>query len=59
MSKETCAYEEIINALAFYLGDGVHHASEASIREVIGQEHDPIQVFADALDDYRANIKTE
>jgi len=56
MSKETVSYDEIMNALAFYLGDGVHHASEESIREVISQEHDPIEMIANALDDYRANM---
>lgn len=54
---ESNAYEEIMNALAFYLGDGELHASEDSIREVIGQEHDPIEMIANALDDYRESLK--
>lgn len=47
------AYEEIMNALAFYLGDGELTPSEESIREVVGQEHDPLLLIANALDDYR------
>jgi len=46
-------YEEIMNALASYLGDGELMASEESIREVIRQEDDPIDVIAAALDYYR------
>lgn len=49
------AYDEIMAALAFYLGDGELMASEESIREVIGQEHDPIEMIGKALDDYRAS----
>lgn len=49
------AYDEIMAALAFYLGDGELPASEESIREVIGQEHDPIEMIGNALDDYRAS----
>ncbi|WP_447875859.1 hypothetical protein [Serratia fonticola] len=48
------AYEEIMNALAWYFGDGELTPSEESIREIIGQEHDPIETIATALDDYRA-----
>jgi len=54
---ESEAYVEIMNALAFYLGDGEIHASEDSIREVIGQEHDPIEMISNALDDYRNSLK--
>ena len=54
---ENNAYEEIMNALAFYLGDGEIHASEESIREVIAQEHDPIEKIANAIDDYRNSLK--
>ena len=46
-------YDEIMAALAFYLGDGETMASEESIREVIGQEYDPIEMIGNALDDYR------
>lgn len=51
----TDAYDEIMEALAWYFGDGELNASEESIRECIGQEHDPIQTIADALNDYRSN----
>ena len=44
-----------MDALAFYFGDGVLMASEESIREVIGQEHDPIETIANALEEYRAH----
>jgi len=54
---ENFAYDEIMKALGFYLGDGELYASEESIREVIGQEHDPIEMIANALDDYRSNTK--
>lgn len=48
------AYEEIMNALAFYFGDGGGlYPSEESIREIISQEHDPIETIAKALEDYR------
>lgn len=47
------AYEEIMNALAWYFGDGELTPSEESIREIIGQEHDPIATIATALDDHR------
>ncbi|HDC4664533.1 TPA: hypothetical protein O8U43_001908 [Enterobacter cloacae] len=50
------AYNEIMNALAFYFGDGEGlNPSEESIREIISQEHDPIETIAKALDDYRAS----
>lgn len=41
------AHEEIMNALKFYLGD------DANIDEIISQEHDPVQLIANALEDYR------
>ncbi|MGQ5784972.1 hypothetical protein ACUNHY_14160 [Serratia sp. IR-2025] len=47
------AHEEIMKALAWYFGDGELTPSEESIYEIIGQEHDPIQTIANALDDYR------
>jgi hypothetical protein len=47
------AYEEIMKALAWYFGDGELMPSEESIYEIIGQEHDPIQLIANALEDYR------
>lgn len=48
------AYDEIMNALAFYFGDGGGlYPSEESIREIISQEHDPIETIAKALEDYR------
>lgn len=48
------AYDEIMNALAFYFGDGEGlNPSEESIREIISQEHDPIETIANALEDYR------
>ena len=48
------AYEEIMNALAFFFGDGeMLQPSEESIREIISQEHDPIETIAEALDYYR------
>ena len=50
------AYEEIMNALAFFFGDGEGlNPSEESIYEIISQEHDPIETIAAALDDYRAS----
>lgn len=47
------AYDELMAALGFYFGDGELMASEESIREIIGQDHDPIQTIATALDDWR------
>ncbi|WP_185760769.1 hypothetical protein [Atlantibacter subterraneus] len=48
------AYEEIMNALALFFGDGEGiNPSESSIREIIMQEDDPIGTIAAALDDYR------
>lgn len=49
------AYKEIIEALEWYLGDGVNPLSSDCIYEIIGQEHDPIETIAKALDDYREN----
>lgn len=49
-------YDEIMAALAFYLGDGESMASEESIREVVGQEYDPIELIGNALDDYRNHM---
>lgn len=47
-------YEEIMNALAIYFGDGGGiNPSEESIKEIIGQEHDPISTIATALGTYR------
>lgn len=51
------AYQEIFNALAFYFGDGELTPSEESLREIIGQEDDPINTIAIALDDYREHTK--
>lgn len=51
------AYDELMAALGYYFGDGEIMASEESIREIIGQEHDPIQTIAEALDEYRERIK--
>ena len=54
------AYDEIMNALAFYFGDGEGLIpSEESIREIISQEHDPIETIAKALDDYRDSREEE
>lgn len=54
------AYEEIMNALAFYFGDGGGlYPSEESIREIISQEHDPIETIAKALEDYRDFVEEE
>ena len=54
------AYNEIMNALAFYFGDGGYlYPSEDSIREIISQEHDPIETIAKALDDYRDSREEE
>lgn len=50
-------YDEVMTALAFYLSDGELMASEESIREVIGQEHDPIEMIGNALDDYREHLE--
>lgn len=48
------AYEEIMKALSFYFTDEpTEQMSEDSIYEIIGQEHDPIETIANALDDYR------
>lgn len=44
------AYEEIMNALRFYLGDDT---TDVNINEIISQEHDPIQLIANALENYR------
>ncbi len=53
------AYEEIMNALAFYFGDGGGlYPSHDSIMEIIRQEGDPVETIANALDDYRA-MKSE
>lgn len=52
-------YDEIMAALAFYLGDGEVMASEESIREVIGQEYDPIEMIGNALDDYREYLESK
>lgn len=49
-------YDEIMAALAFYLGDGESMASEESIHEVVGQEYDPIELIGNALDDYRNHM---
>lgn len=49
------AYDEIMNALAFYFGDGVLTASEGSIRKEITQSHDPIETIANALEDFRSH----
>lgn len=50
------AYDEIMKALTFYFGDGEGlNPSEESIREIISQEHDPIETIAKALDDYCAS----
>ena len=43
------AYDEITVALMFYIGT----EDEDALREVVGQEHDPIEFIADALDAYR------
>lgn len=49
------AYKEIMDALGWYFGDGEYNASSECIYEIIGQEHDPIETIAKALDDYREN----
>ncbi|EPN1620215.1 hypothetical protein ACTV1I_002537 [Cronobacter dublinensis] len=54
---EETAYEEIMNALAFYFSDGSLTPSEESIKEIISQEHDPIETIANAIDDYRSSNK--
>lgn len=51
------AYDELMAALGYYFGDGELMASEESIREIIGQERDPIQTIAEALDEYRERFK--
>lgn len=51
----TNTYNEIINALCWYYGDGELRASEMSAREALCQEDDQIQTIADALDDYHAS----
>ena len=51
------AYDELMAALGYYFGDGEMLASEESIMEIIGQDHDPIQTIAEALDEYRERIK--
>lgn len=53
LGDDVDAYTEITNALAAYLGDGEINASDESIREVISQEHDPIETIAEALTHYR------
>ena len=52
-------YDEIMAALAFYLGDGEVMASEESIREVVGQEYNPIELIGNALDDYRNHMRID
>lgn len=51
------AYDELMAALGYYFGDGEMMVSEESIMEIIGQEHNPIQTIAEALDEYRERIK--
>lgn len=52
------AHEEIMNALAFYFGDGEGlNPSEESIREIISQDHDPIEAIAKALDYCRGSAR--
>lgn len=57
------AYEEIMEALEFYFGYGEGLSQDEiamSIYEIIGQEHDPIETIAKALEDYRENkLKVE
>lgn len=54
------AYDEIMDALAFFFGDGdMLQPSEDNIREIISQEDDPIGTIAAALDDYREMQKEE
>lgn len=43
----------------FYLGDGEVMASEESIREVVGQEYDPIELIGNALDGYINNMRID
>lgn len=54
---EEGAYDEIMNALAFYFSDGELMPSAESIYEIIAQELDPIGTIANALDDYRSANK--
>lgn len=54
MTDKAGAYEEIMNALAIYFGNGELVASSDSIYEIISQDHSPIETIADALDEYRA-----
>lgn len=50
-------YDEIMAALAFYLGDGELMASEETILEVVGQEYNPLVLIGNALDDYRNHMR--
>jgi Protein of unknown function (DUF551) len=50
------AYEEIMRALSFYWTDDDEEMTEEAIREIIAQEHDPIQSISNALDKYRSSI---
>lgn len=52
-------YDEIMAALAFYLGDGESMASEETILEVVGQEYNPIGLIGNALDDYREHLESK
>ena len=51
--KPVSSYKEIIEALEWYLGDGVTPLSSDCIYEIINQEHDPIETIANALDAFR------
>ncbi|HEM8613688.1 TPA: hypothetical protein U2Q68_003502 [Citrobacter amalonaticus] len=55
MEENVSAYDELMDALAFYFGDGVLTASEESIRKEIAQSHDPIETIANALEEFRSH----
>lgn len=50
---EVNSYKEIIEALGRHLSDTDEPASYDVIQEILSQEHDPIEMIAEALDSYR------
>lgn len=55
MKENISAYDELMEALAFYFGDGVLASSEESIRKEIALSSDPIETIANALEEFRSH----
>lgn len=55
MKENVSAYDELMEALAFYFGDGVLASSEESIRKEIALSHDPIETIANAMEEFRSH----